>query len=135
MPQRVRTPIRALRKREYGADEPTIRSLIEYVRQQRAATGGVPDERELILEQFHDEMGALRVVLHTPFGGRVNAPWGMALAHRVREWLGERSGEFELQVQTNDDAIMLRLPSLERPLPLEVIRELGPGRSGATDPA
>ena len=66
------------------------RSLVEYVQQQRAATDIVPDEHVLIVEQFRDEMGSVRIVLHAPFGGRVNAPWGMALAKRVREWLAEQ---------------------------------------------
>src|SRR4051812_28791099 len=107
----------------YQADEATTTSLVEYVYQQRVATGIVPDERSLVVEQFRDETNSVRVVIHAPFGGRVNAPWGMALASRVREWLKEQASSgskrretngaaFELQVQTTDDGIMLRLPSL-----------------------
>jgi ATP-dependent Lhr-like helicase len=110
---------------KYGADVASIRSVVNYVREQRAATGVVPDERTLVVEQFRDEIGSMRVVIHSPFGGRVNAPWGMALAHRVREWLST-AGLYELQVQTSDDGIMLRLPALARPLPLEVVRGLTP---------
>jgi ATP-dependent Lhr-like helicase len=115
---------------QYLADEATTASLVEYVHQQRAATGIVPDDRTVVVEQFRDEMDAVRVVIHAPFGGRVNAPWGMALANRVREWLAEqgraaRSGPlFEVQVQTTDDGIMLRLPNLRDWLPLAVLREL-----------
>lgn len=115
---------------QYHADEATTGSLVEYVHQQRASTGAIPDERSLIVEQFRDEMGSVRVVIHAPFGGRVNAPWGMALANRVREWLAEqgrraREGPaFELQVQTTDDGIMLRLPNLREWLPISVIRGL-----------
>src|SRR6185437_11668082 len=114
----------------YRADEATTASLVEYVHQQRAATGAVPDEHTLIVEQFRDETGAVRVVLHAPFGGRVNAPWGMALANRVREWLADqgrtaRDGpNFELQVQTTDDGVMLRLPSLREWLPLRLVRDM-----------
>src|SRR4051812_39922835 len=106
----------------YQADEATTTSLVEYVYQQRVATGIVPDERSLVVEQFRDETNSVRVVIHAPFGGRVNAPWGMALASRVREWLADKASNptnrrsdgaaFELQVQTTDDGIMLRLPSL-----------------------
>jgi ATP-dependent helicase Lhr and Lhr-like helicase len=116
----------------YNADEATTSSLVEYVHQQRASTGTVPDERALIVEQFRDETDAVRVVIHAPFGGRVNAPWGMALANRVREWLAEqgrtaRSGpNFELQVQTTDDGIMLRLPNLRDWLPIPILRDLLP---------
>ena len=49
------------------------------------------------------------MVLHAPFGGRVNAPWGMALGRRMRERLG-----VEVQVQTTDDGLMLRLPDIGR---------------------
>jgi len=114
----------------YNADRATTASLVEYIQQQRQATDGVPDERVLIVEQFRDEMDAVRLVVHAPFGGRVNAPWGMALANRVREWLAEqgrsaRNGPaFELQVQTTDDGIMLRLPSLKDWLPISIIRDL-----------
>jgi ATP-dependent Lhr-like helicase len=114
----------------YHADEATTGSLVEYVHQQRAATGAVPDEHTLVVEQFRDEMDAVRVVIHAPFGGRVNAPWGMALANRVREWLAEqgrrtREGPaFELQVQTTDDGIMLRLPNLREWLPVSVLRTM-----------
>ncbi|MGQ0645951.1 MAG: DEAD/DEAH box helicase [Gemmatimonadaceae bacterium] len=91
----------------YTADEPTVRSLADYVRSQRNVTGVVPDERHLVLEHFRDEVGSVRLVLHAPFGGRLNAPWGMALARRLRDRLG-----VEVQVQTTDDALMLRLPNL-----------------------
>ncbi len=108
----------------YDADEATVQSMVEYVHQQRASTGVVPDERTLLLEHFRDETGSVRVVLHAPFGGRVNAPWGMAIAQRVREALGERArggsddGEIDVQVQTTDDGIMIRMPDLGGPVPL-----------------
>lgn len=115
---------------KYHADEATTSSLVDYVHQQRVATGGVPDEKHLIVEQFRDEMDSVRVVIHAPFGGRVNAPWAMALANRVREWLAEQGRKaregpaFELQVQTTDDGIMLRLPNLKEWLPITVLREM-----------
>ena len=107
-------------QREYSADEATIRSLITYVQEQRSLTGIVPDENQLVLEHFRDEVGGVRVVLHAPFGGRVNAPWGMALGRRVRERLG-----IDVQVQTTDDALMLRLPDLgTAAIPFDAIRSL-----------
>src|SRR6185312_6808606 len=89
-----------------GADEASTRELRDYVAEQRGATGVVPDERTVVVERFHDEMGAVRIVVHSVFGGRVNAPWGMALAQRVREALDGA----DCQVQTSDDGILLRLP-------------------------
>ncbi|HKV52640.1 MAG TPA: DEAD/DEAH box helicase [Gemmatimonadaceae bacterium] len=89
-----------------GADEASTRELCDYVAEQRAATGIVPDERTVVVERFHDEMGAVRIVVHSVFGGRVNAPWGMAVAQRIRDALEGA----ECQVQTSDDGILLRLP-------------------------
>ncbi len=106
-------------QQHYSADEPTARSVVEYVQAQRAITGIVPDDTRLVLEHFRDEVGAIRVMLHAPFGGRVTAPWGMALGRRVRERLG-----VEVQVQTTDDGIMLRLPDMGAPPPLDAIRSL-----------
>ncbi|HEX7980618.1 MAG TPA: DEAD/DEAH box helicase, partial [Gemmatimonadaceae bacterium] len=103
----------------YHADEPTTRSLVEYVQSQRAITRYVPDDKRLVLEHFRDEVGGVRMVLHAPFGGRVNAPWGMALGRRMRERLG-----VEVQVQTTDDGIMLRLPDLGSAPPVDVFRTL-----------
>jgi ATP-dependent Lhr-like helicase len=106
-------------QQKYQADEPTTRSLVEYVQAQRAVTGVVPDDTRLVLEHFRDEVGSVRMVLHAPFGGRVTAPWGMALGRRMRERLG-----VDAQVQTTDDGLMLRLPDLGAAPPTDVVRTL-----------
>jgi ATP-dependent Lhr-like helicase len=133
----------------YSSDRATIQSLVHYVREQRAVCGSVPDDRELVLEHFRDEVGAVRLVLHAPFGGRVNAPWGMALAQRVRAALsgiGNREsgidgsrGHFDsrfpirdspdVQIQTTDDGIMIRLPNLGGRIPLDAILGLEPAEA------
>ncbi|MDQ2890651.1 MAG: DEAD/DEAH box helicase [Gemmatimonadota bacterium] len=92
----------------YDCDDATINTLRRYVESQRLATGIVPDDRNIVVEHFRDETGSVRVVIHAAFGGRVNAPWAMALAHRARESLGG----VDVQVQTTDDGIMLRMPEL-----------------------
>ena len=97
----------ALRSR-YECDEATITTLRRYVDMQRLATSVVPDDRNIVVEHFRDETGSVRVVIHATFGGRVNAPWSMALAHRARESLGG----VDVQVQTTDDGIMLRMPDV-----------------------
>ena len=106
-------------QRHYHADKSTATSLVEYVQAQRSATEIVPDETHLVLEHFRDEVGSIRMVLHAPFGGRVNAPWGMALARRMRERLN-----VDVQVQTTDDGLMLRLPDMGGTPPLDIIRSL-----------
>jgi ATP-dependent Lhr-like helicase len=132
----------------YAADRATINSLVGYVREQRAVCGSVPDDRELVLEHFRDEVGAVRLVLHAPFGGRVTAPWAMALAQRVRAALsgiGNRESGIDrglavsipdsrfpipdVQVQTTDDGIMLRLPNLGGRIPVDAILGLEPAEA------
>jgi len=108
---------------EYGCDAATANSLVKYIASQRAATGVVPDDRNIVIEQFRDETGAVRVVIHAAYGGRINAPWGMALAQRVREAINDT----DLQVQTTDDGIMLRLPDLGMSTPIQALL----GLSGA----
>jgi ATP-dependent Lhr-like helicase len=123
---------------DYRCDEPTARSLVQYAKEQRAATGTVPDDRVLVAEHFRDEAGSVRVVLHAPFGGRVNAPWAIALAARFREWLWtlgsrpaaesrrSRAESLDVQVQTTDDGIMLRLPQLDSTPPMQLLHGLSP---------
>jgi ATP-dependent Lhr-like helicase len=99
---------------KYGCDAATVTTLTQYVGAQRAATAMVPDDKNIVIEHFRDETGSVRVVLHAAFGGRVNAPWGMALAQRAREALGGA----DVQVQTTDDGVMLRMPDLGGPVPV-----------------
>jgi len=106
--------IAALAER-YKCDTATAGAVATYMAAQRETSGTVPDERTLLIEEFRDETGAVRLILHSVFGGRVNAPWGMALAQRMREALGGG----DVQVQTTDDGIMLRLPDLGMDAPIE----------------
>ena len=105
----------------YRCDEASVRNLRAYIGEQRAATGVVPDDQTILVEHFRDEMGAVRIIVHSIFGGRVNAPWGMALAQRMREALGDHA---DVQVQTSDDGIMLRLPDLGDAPPVHVLLDL-----------
>jgi len=99
---------------KYGCDAATASTLEQYVRAQRAVTAIVPDDRNIVVEHFRDETGSVRIVFHAAFGGRVNAPWGMALAQRAREALNGS----DVQVQTTDDGVMLRMPDLGSPVPV-----------------
>ena len=104
----------AVLEKKYGCDAATVNTLTQYVGAQRAATAIVPDDENIVVEHFRDETGSVRVVIHAAFGGRVNAPWGMALAQRARDALGGS----DVQVQTTDDGIMLRMPDLGGPVPV-----------------
>src|SRR4029079_14478136 len=97
-----------------SCDEATANTLTQYVGAQRAATAIVPDDRNIRVENFRDETGSVRIVIHAAFGGRVNAPWGMALAQRARDAVRGS----DVQVQTTDDGVMLRLPDLGTAVPV-----------------
>ncbi|WP_438388572.1 ATP-dependent helicase [Actinopolyspora saharensis] len=94
----------AERARRAGLDEYARRNLLAYVAEQRAATGHVPDDRTIVVERFRDELGDWRVVVHSPFGAGVNAPWALLVEAR----LGEFSG-VDAQVVSSDDGMVLRL--------------------------
>jgi len=88
---------------EYGLDELAAVNLLDYIGEQRTATGTLPTDRAVTIERFRDEMGDWRVCILTPFGARVHAPWAIALEAR----LGAATG-FEIQTMWSDDGIVLR---------------------------
>ena len=75
------------------------------------STGVLPTDKRIVVERFRDELGDWRLCLLTPFGGRVHAPWSLALEAR----LGERLG-LEVQTIWSDDGIAIRLPEGDAPL-------------------
>jgi ATP-dependent Lhr-like helicase len=91
-----------------GLDERAAANLMAYLAEQREATGHLPDDRTIVIERFRDELGDWRVVIHSPFGAAVHAPWALAVAARVRETTG-----LDPQVMHADDGIVLRLPDAE----------------------
>ncbi|MEU8248532.1 DEAD/DEAH box helicase [Nonomuraea sp. NPDC048916] len=93
------------RLREAGFDEFASANLLSYLAEQREATGYVPDDRTLLIERFHDELGDWRVVIHSPYGARVHAPWALAINRRLRERYG-----VDVQAVHSDDGIVLRVP-------------------------
>ncbi|GII78276.1 DEAD/DEAH box helicase [Sphaerisporangium rufum] len=88
-----------------GLDEYAIGNLLAYLAEQRQATGHLPDDRTLVIERFHDELGDWRVVVHSPYGARVHAPWALAIGRRLRERYG-----VDVQATHSDDGIVLRIP-------------------------
>jgi ATP-dependent Lhr-like helicase len=102
--------------RDGGLDELAARNLVRYLGEQRQATGHVPDDRTLVLERFRDELGDWRVVLHSPYGDRVHAPWALAISARLRE----RYGGMDVQALHTDDGIIIRVPDSDEPPPAGV---------------
>ena len=91
-----------------GLDAWGTSNLLTYLREQATATGHVPDDRTIVVERFRDELGDWRLVVHSPFGAPVNAPWSLILAARIRERTG-----LEVQAMHADDGIVLRLPETD----------------------
>jgi ATP-dependent helicase Lhr and Lhr-like helicase len=99
---------------DHSLDERAADNLMVFLREQEAATGALPSDRTVIVERFRDEIGDWRLCVLTPFGGRVHAPWALALTARLRESLG-----LEVNAIWSDDGIALHLPDAEAPPPLD----------------
>jgi ATP-dependent helicase Lhr and Lhr-like helicase len=106
---------------EHTLDERAAQNLLTFLREQEAATGAVPSDRTIVVERFRDEIGDWRLCVLTPFGGRVHAPWALALGARLRESLG-----LETQAIWSDDGIAIHLPDADAPPPIEDVL-LDPG--------
>ncbi|MGF1238945.1 ATP-dependent helicase [Streptomyces sp. 2-6] len=91
-----------------GLDAWAADNVLSYLAEQREACGHVPDDRTILVERFRDELGDWRVVVHSPFGAQVHAPWALALGARLSERYG-----MDAQVMHADDGIVLRLPDAD----------------------
>ncbi|MGY3679281.1 ATP-dependent Lhr-like helicase [Streptomyces sp. TE33382] len=91
-----------------GLDAWAADNILSYVDEQRRACGHVPDDRTILVERFRDELGDWRVVVHSPFGAQVHAPWALAMSARLSERYG-----MDAQVMHADDGIVLRLPDAD----------------------
>ncbi|MBS0024192.1 ATP-dependent helicase [Microbacterium paraoxydans] len=91
-----------------GLDEQARANLMAHLTEQREATGTLPTDRTLTVERGHDEVGDWRVILHSPYGMKVHAPWALAINARVRERLG-----VEGSAVASDDGIIVRIPDAE----------------------
>ncbi len=89
-------------------DELAAENLVAYLEEEREVVGALPTDRRVVVERFRDELGDWRLTLLTPFGGRVHAPWTLAIEQR----LGERFGA-EIQTIWSDDGIAVRLPEAD----------------------
>jgi ATP-dependent Lhr-like helicase len=93
---------------------------LAYVATQHAATGMVPTQKRLLFERFFDEAGGMQLVVHAPFGTRINRAWGLAMRKRFC-----RSFDFELQASAGDNGIVLSLGA-QHSFPLEDMFRLVP---------
>ena len=93
---------------EAGLDDNAQSNLVSYLHEQREATGTLPTDRTLTVERSRDEVGDWRVILHSPYGMKVHAPWSLAVNARVRERLG-----VEGSAVASDDGIIVRIPDAD----------------------
>ncbi|MFL5757893.1 MAG: helicase-related protein, partial [Chloroflexota bacterium] len=92
----------------HDLDELAAENLVAYLEDEHETIGALPTDRRIVVERFRDELGDWRLVVLTPFGGRVHAPWTLALETRIAERLG-----LEVQTIWSDDGIAIRLPEGE----------------------
>ncbi|MCC2322004.1 Lhr family helicase [Cellulomonas xiejunii] len=90
-----------------GLDPWAADNLLAYLQDQQDATGQLPSDAVVVVERFRDELGDWRIVLHSPYGARVHAPWALVLAARLRERYGVDAAAMHA-----DDGIVLRLPDV-----------------------
>ena len=106
---------------ETGVGHDAADQAVAYLVEGRRALGVIPSQQTLVLERFFDEAGGMQLVLHAPFGSRINRAWGLALRKRFC-----RQFNFELQAAATEDALMLSLgPQHSFPLS-DVFRYLHP---------
>ena len=100
----------------HDLDRLAAENFLQYLADQEEATGAVPDDRTIVVERVVDELGDWRVCVLTPFGGRVHAPWAMAVTAKVRNELA-----IDVESMWSDDGFIIRFPETERPPPAELV--------------
>lgn len=100
---------------DQGIPVPAAEQLVEYLGEARAMLGALPTQDVLVAERFFDEAGGMQLVLHSPFGSRINRAWGLALRKRFC-----RQFNFELQAAATEEAVLLSLGP-QHSFPLETV--------------
>lgn len=93
-------------------DQKARANVVSFIKEQKTATQSVPSDTTLIVERFLDELGDWRIILHSPYGMRIHAPWALAVKARIRDRLG-----IDAEIFSSDDGIVLRLPHSEKEPP------------------
>ncbi len=107
-----------------GLDAYAADNLLSYLTEQQAATGHLPDDRTIVVERFRDELGDWRLVVLSPFGATVHAPWALAIGTRLREHYG-----VDVQAMHSDDGMVFRLPDTEAEPPGAEILAMEPAEA------
>ncbi len=99
---------------DHGLEANAAESLLTYLNDQQSAVDAVPHDERIVVECFPDEVGDWRIVVLSPFGSRVHAPWGMLIGSRLRQTAGD-----DIDVTWTDDGMIFRVPDTGDPPPLE----------------
>ena len=94
----------------HDLDQQAAENLLRYLADQAAAAGVVPDDRTILIERCRDELGDWRICVLSPFGGRIHAPWAMAVVERARAETG-----LDVETMWTDDGFVVRFPETEEP--------------------
>lgn len=101
-------PVATWLQQSLGLDPASAEQLLDYLARTRLALGALPSQDTLIMERFFDASGATQLIIHSPFGSRINRAWGLALRKRFC-----RTFNFELQAAASEDAIVLSLSTTQ----------------------
>src|SRR5687767_5479384 len=96
--------------RHHDLDHQAAENLVRYLADQQAAAGVVPDDRTILIERCRDELGDWRICVLSPFGGRIHAPWAMAVVERARAQTG-----IDAEMMWTDDGFVVRFPETDDP--------------------
>jgi len=99
---------------DFCCDGRAARNLVNYIHDEKEATGHVPDDKTIVVESFRDQLGDWRVCVLSCWGARIHTPWALAVAGRLREQLACAVEEIH-----DDDGFALRFPDSDTPPPLD----------------
>src|SRR5438034_3224945 len=100
----------------HDLDEMAARNFLQYLDDQHAATAAVPDDRTIVVERVLDDLGDWRVCVLTPLGGKIHAPWAMAVTAKVRRELA-----IDVETMWSDDGFIVRFPETDLPPRSELV--------------
>ena len=95
---------------KHDLDALAAENFLQYLADQEEATGAVPDDRTIVIERVVDELGDWRVCVLSPYGGKVHAPWAMAVTAKVRNELA-----IDVETMWSDDGFIVRFPETDNP--------------------
>ncbi|MBA2259463.1 MAG: DEAD/DEAH box helicase, partial [Acidobacteria bacterium] len=94
----------------HDLDQQAAENLLRYLNDQVVAAGAAPDDRTILIERTRDELGDWRICVLSPFGGRIHAPWAMAVVERARA-----HADLDVETMWADDGFVVRFPETEEP--------------------